>query len=76
MKKLLAVLLACALLLSAVPLYASAKSGKLDEALAAETRALAVEIEAEVEEIVIEAEEPATEEPAAEDEAEAEDTEE
>ena len=47
MKKLLAVLLACALLLSAVPLYASAKSGKLDEALAAETRALAVEIEAE-----------------------------
>ncbi|MBR5422883.1 MAG: glycoside hydrolase family 3 protein [Clostridia bacterium] len=47
MKKLLAVLLACALLLSAVPQYASAKSGKLDEALAAETRALAVEIEAE-----------------------------
>ena len=47
MKKLLVVLLTCALLLPAIPLYAAARSGSLDETIAAETRALAVEIEAE-----------------------------
>ena len=47
MKRTLAVILACALLTSVLPLTAAARSGKLDETLAAETRALAVEIETE-----------------------------
>ena len=47
MKKTLAVLLALALLCAALPLSAAARSGRPDETLAAETRALAVEIETE-----------------------------
>ena len=47
MKKTIAVILTCAMLFSALSLEAAARSGQLDEALAAETRALAVEIESE-----------------------------
>ncbi|MBR5409581.1 MAG: glycoside hydrolase family 3 protein [Clostridia bacterium] len=47
MKKSLAVILTCVMMLSALPLYASARSGHLDENIAADTRALAVEIETE-----------------------------
>ena len=47
MKKSIAVFLACALAFAALPLFAAAKSGNLSENIAAETRALAVEIESE-----------------------------
>ncbi|MBQ6067463.1 MAG: glycoside hydrolase family 3 protein [Clostridia bacterium] len=47
MKKHIAVILAVCLLFAALPLSAAARSGKLDEDIAAETRALAVEIESE-----------------------------
>ena len=47
MKKLTAVLLAFTLLVTTLPLQAAARSGKLDGAIAAETRAIAVEIEEE-----------------------------
>ena len=47
MKKCIAVILAICLLLAASALPAAARSGKLDDKLAAETRSLAVEIETE-----------------------------
>ncbi len=47
MKKLTAVLLAFTLLITALPLQAAARSGKLDDVIAAETQATAVEIEEE-----------------------------
>ena len=47
MKKTVAVVLTCLLLLGLLPLTAAARSGKLDTGIAADTRAIAVEIEAE-----------------------------
>lgn len=47
MKKRITACLLCLLLLPALTLFAAAKSGRLDAAVAAETRAIAVEIESE-----------------------------
>ncbi len=47
MKKVLAVFICCLFIFSIIQLPVSARSGKLDENIAAETRALAVETEAE-----------------------------
>ena len=47
MKKRIVAGLLCLLVLPALSLFAAAKSGSLDAAIAAETRALAIEIESE-----------------------------